>query len=51
MTVGRRIQQGASTVEQAEDGVLVWYCDILQRAGFPLSVKDVTVLAAKILRK
>jgi len=49
--VGRRIQQGASTVEQAEEGVLVWNCDILQRAGFPLSVKDVTALAAMILRK
>jgi len=31
--------------------ILIWYCNILQRTGFPLSVKDVIALAEKILRK
>jgi len=43
--------KGHQLLNSAEEGVLVWYCDILQRTGFPLSVKDFTVLAAKILRK
>jgi len=30
---------------------MIWQCDILQRTGFPLSVKDVTTLAEMILRK
>jgi len=43
--------KGHQLLNTAEEGVLVWYCHILQRTGFPLSVKDVTALARKILRK
>jgi hypothetical protein len=43
--------KGRQLLNNAEEGILVWYCDILQRTGFPLSVKDVTALAGKILRK
>jgi hypothetical protein len=34
-----------------EEEVLIWYCDILQRTGFPQNVKDAIALAEKILRK
>ena len=30
---------------------MIWRCDILQRVGFPQSVKDVRDMAEQILRK
>ena len=38
-------------LKEEEEQLLIWQCDILQRTGFPLSVKDVTSLAEMILRK
>jgi len=33
--------KGRQLLNTAERGILVWYCDILQKTGFPQSVKDV----------
>jgi len=33
--------KGYQLLNTAEEGILVWYCDILQKTGFPQSVKDV----------
>jgi hypothetical protein len=53
--LGRRsaeeYQQSRQLLNSAEEGILLWHCDILQRAGFPMNVKDVTALAETILRK
>jgi len=38
-------------LKEEEEEILIWYCDILQRTGFPQSVKDMIALAEKILRK
>ena len=41
---GRRSAEdykGYQLLNTAEEGILVWYCDILQKTGFPQSVKDV----------
>jgi hypothetical protein len=37
-------------LKEGEENVLIWYCDILQRAGFRQSIRDVRELA-KILQK
>ena len=34
-----------------EEEVLIWRCEILQRGGFPQSIRDMTVTAEEILRK
>jgi len=34
-----------------EEEVLIWRCEILQRGGFPQSIRDVTAIAEEILRK
>jgi len=39
--------KGHQLLNSAEEGVLVWYCGIPQRTGFPLGVKDVTALATR----
>jgi len=38
-------------LKEEEEEILIWYCDILQRTGFPQSVKDAIALAEKILQK
>jgi len=54
-TCGRR---SAAEYEKArrllldeEDEILIWRCEILQRGGFPQSIRDVTAIAEEILRK
>ena len=38
-------------LKEEEVEILKWRCDILQRSGFPQSVKDVRDMAEQILRK
>jgi len=38
-------------LKEEEEEIWIWYCDILQRTGFPQSLNDTIVLAKKILQK
>jgi len=54
-TLGRRsaadFGKSRRLLLEAEEKTLIWRCNILQRAGFPQTVKDVRDLAQTILRK
>jgi len=49
-TVGGRFLQSRRSLKE-EKKVLIWRCDILQRAGFHRSINDVRDLAEKFLQK
>jgi hypothetical protein len=54
-TLGRRsaedYHKSRRLLKEEEEEILIWRCDILQRAGFPQTVKDVTASAEQILQK
>ena len=53
-TLGRRSAEDHKSrrlLKEEEEEFLIWQCDILQRTGYPLSVKEVATLAEMILRK
>jgi len=55
LSLGRRAAEdyykSQRLLKVEEEEILIWRCDILQRAGFPQSIKDVTKLAKEILQK
>jgi hypothetical protein len=54
-TLGRQsaedFHKSRHLLKEEEVEILIWRCDILQRVGFPQSVKDVRDMAEQILRK
>ena len=44
-------QKSQQLLTEGEDDVLVWRCEVLQRAGFAQTPKDTTSVAEGILRK